>query len=239
MTQIILHTNDETVLRFRLLQIIETSLHHSRSEVLTSETNLSTNNRSRTLQLIHRSNHIQIQRLTRSSILSATIQYTNALACLRDSGIQMLLAEGTEQMYFHYSHLLSVSIQILHSLLHSRTSTHHHNHTISIGSSSIIKQMVLTTCDTSALVHSSLDLIRTDIIIGLSHNTVLHVDILRLGNTTLIRMIRIQSTLAEVISSLIRIDLCHLLTRNTVDGVHLMRHSPSIEVKEGNTCSDS
>ena len=239
MADIIIHTNHEAVLGLRLVQVVEARLHHGRSEVLASQTDLSSHNRSVALQLVHRRHHIQVQRLTGSSVLSAAVQHADALAGLGDRSIKVLAAEGAEEMYLHHSHLLSLLVQVVHRLLHGGSGTHHNDHTISVLGSGVVEQVVLTTRDAGNLVHSRLHLIGSSIVEGLRHDAVLHVDILRLGNSTLVGVVGVQSTLSEVVGSLVRIDLGDLLARNTVDRVHLVRNSPSIEeVEEGNARRD-
>ena len=237
--QIIIHTNDEAVSGLGSIQVIEASLDHGRSEVLTAETDLTADDGGGALQLIHGGDDIQVERFTRSTIFTATIQDADLLAGLGKSGIQVLLREGSEEMDLDDTDLLALLVQVVDGFLDGGTSTHHDNDTVGIGSTSVVEQVVLTTGDGGDLVHGSLDLFGASIVEGLGDNAVLHVDILGLGDTTLVRMVGVQSSLAEVIGSFVGIDLGDFFARNGVDGVDFVRDSPTVEeVQEGNTAGD-
>ena len=87
---------------------------------------------------------VLIQGLTDGADLLHTVQDSHLFHGLRHSRQQVLGREGTEQVYLQEAHLLAPVIQVLHRLLNAAGNrAHGHDDPLRVGSTVIIKEVIL------------------------------------------------------------------------------------------------
>ena len=136
------------------VEVVEYRDDSGRSSVAASDTEASANNYRSVLYVVECVLHVEIQWLCISSWLLCTVEHSDLLDCLRNGSQQVLVAERTEEVYAYHTYLFALLCHIVDSLASSlRTRTHEDDHALSVLSSVVVEDVVLTTCDLCHLVH--------------------------------------------------------------------------------------
>ena len=238
---VIYDTNSEVVLRLWQLKVLEYSNDLSWSSIRRTETITATYNQWLALVIVESRLNVEVQWLTLCTWLLSTVKNSDALNCSWDSLLQEVNREWTEEVNCNHTDLLALLVQVVDSLtswLCSRT--HQDDDVLSILSTIVVEEVILTTSDLSHLLAVLLYNLRDCIIVSVRSLTVCEECLRVLSSTASYRALWSQSTVAEVLDELWLNQWTDVFHIHLLDLVVLMRSTETVEeVDERNLCLQS
>ena len=233
--EIIVHTDGEALLGGGGLEVVVDGLGHGGGEVLATDTVLTTDDLDGAVEGVEGGGDIKVERLTGSTILTHSVEDADLLAGLGNGSLEVLDGEGTEQVHLDDTNLLALHVEVVGGLLDGgSTSTHEDDDAVGLGVAGVVEEVVETTGLAVEGGHGVLNDLGGSLVEGLVDDAVLHVDILGLGDTTLVGVVGVQAAVAELLSLGVGEDALDGVVGDGVDGVDLVGDSPAIEeVEEG------
>ena len=194
------------------------------------------------LSALESSNNVKIQRLTERTRLLGSVKNGNLLAGVRDSLNELGSNERSVQSYLNKTELCALCcVEVIYRLFNSITYAAHSNDNMScIGSTVVVEQLVVCADLLVDLVHVILNDTRNSIIVRIASLTSLEEDIRVLSSTAKYRMLRIDSSLSELLDLLEVHHASYVFNIPCLDLLDLMRSSETVEeVQERNSALDS
>ena len=135
------------------LEVVVYSDDLSRCSIGRTETITTTNDQWFVLYVIESALHIEVQWLTLCTWFLSTIEYSDTLNSLWNSCKQVLNREWTIEVYSYHTNLLALRHEVIDSLTSSFSCrTHQDNDVLSILSTIVIEEVMLTTSDLCELI---------------------------------------------------------------------------------------
>ena len=229
-------TNREVVLRLGLLHVLEYGQHLGGRRILRRETVAATDNLGLNLLAVEHRLHVHIERLALGTRLLRAVQHANLLHRSGNHVEEILLREGTIEVYGDKTHLLALLAQIVDRLLDGlRNRTHGNNHVLGLGVTVVNEGCVLTTRDGRNLLHRLGYHVRHCIVELVASLTSLEIDIGVLGRTARYGMLGVERGSAELLQCLTVEHGRQFSLVNQLNLLNLMRGTETVEeVQEGN-----
>ena len=224
------NADGEVVLRRVELEVVENSLDVGRRELLGAQTVAAADDLDLAAFLSEGGADVEVERLAQRAGLLGAVEDSDALAGRRNRGDETLGVERTIQVNAHQTDLLAHLVELVDSFGRNVAArAHRHDDILGIRRANVVKRLVRTAGDLGHFVHDLFHDCRNSIIVLVAGFTALEVDIRVLRGAAQSRMIRIQRTGTELSDLLSRQQLRHILIRNLVDLLNLVRGTETIE----------
>ena len=223
-------TYREVILRLGLLHVLEYGQHLGGRRILRRETVAATDDLGLNLLAVEHRLHVHIERLALGTGLLRAIQHANLLHRSGNYIEEILLREGTIEVYGDKTHLLALSAQVVDRLLDGlRNRTHGNNHVLGLGVTVVNERSILTTRDGRNLLHRLGYHVRHCIVELVASLTSLEIDIGVLSRTTRYGVLGIERSSAELLQ---RLAIEHSGQLSLVDHLNLLNLVRSAEAIE-------
>ena len=223
-------THGEVVLRHGEFQVVEHRDDLGRSGIGRTETITATNDKRLARIIVEGALHVEIQRLTLRSGLLGAVEHSNALCRCGDSLADSLDRERTIEMDSHHTDLLTLLGKVVDSLAGRLCGrTHQNDDVLSIRSTIVVEEVILTTCNLGNLSQVLLNYLGYCVVVLVASLAMSEEGLRVLGSTTCVRTLRAHGTVAETLDPLFlheRTDVLHIHLLNLVV---LVRSTEAIE----------
>ena len=238
---IINDTDREVILRLVLLDVLIYSNDLSRCRVVRTKTISSCIDLRSVLDVEVHVSDIEVERIAFSARLFCSVKYSYLLNCLRHYCEEVFARPRSVKSYLQEADLLAFFHENVDRLFDSLADgTHSNDDVLSVSSSDIVEQLVVSSCELADLAHVLFNYSRYVIVERLSCFTSLEEDIRVLSCTAYYRVLRIESSCSEFVDCVHVDQFADLFVIDDFDLLDLMRCSESIEeVQERNSALDS
>ena len=220
------------------LKVLEYSNDLSWSCIRRTETVATANDQWLALVVVESRLNVEVQWLTLCTWLLSTVENSDTLNCSWDSLLQEVNREWTVEVNCNHTNLLALLVQVVDSLaswLCSRT--HQDDDVLSILSTIVVEEVILTASDLSHLLAVLLYNLRDCIVVRVASLTVSEECLWVLSGTASNRTLRSQSTVTEVLDELFLNQWTDVFHIHLLDLVVLVRSTETVEeVNERNLC---
>ena len=180
------------------LEVVEYRDNLGRSNVGRTKTVATANDERTVLHVVECALNVEIQRLTLSSWLLCTVEHGNALAALWYGSDEVLYRERTIEVNADHTNLLALLEQVVDSLAGSLGGrTHEDDNVLSILSTIVVEEVILTTGDLRDLAKVVFNYLRHLVVVLVASLTMGEECLGVLGSTTSNRTLRRKSAVAE------------------------------------------
>ena len=234
----IVHDADREAL---LLRVLEHSDNVLRRRVLGTETVATGEDRNVCkLGVAKCSDHIEVERLTDGTCLLGSVKHFDALHGLRKSLDQCLRAERTIQADLHKTDLLALLQQVIDGLLDRVVDgTHRDDNDFRILCAVVVEELIVRAELCIDLVHVVLHNLRQSVIVLVSRLVDLEEDVRVLRLALLLRVVRVQSLVAERLNCVEISHILQILVIPDLNLLNLVRSAETVEeVDERNSALD-
>ena len=188
----------------------------------------------------HCCTYVHVQRFALRTGFFCSIQNSDLLSCFRDYFQQFCGNERSEQVNFNQTNFFAFCCQVVDCFFDCFTSgTHSNDYSVSIGSTVVVEQTVISACDSGDFAHVFFYYCGQSFIEFVCCFTALEVDIGVLSCTSDYGMFRVQRISLECVYCIHVDDLSQFFVVHAFDLLDFVRCTETIEeVQERNTAFD-